>query len=120
MSDNNTIQKPTLPQSTAEALTSYLDIYSLDDLIVDLGRRDEGLFLSYPQFSAVDKVTLILAAAFGWVTEKSPEEKLREYYEGACELAYPEDYFDGVADGVRTTLRLLGIKISGINAEEAE
>jgi hypothetical protein len=66
--------------------------------------------------------TYMTALINGYEIEKSPEEKVREYYESHMNqveltehLSYEEGYVDGVIDAVEETLNLLGIKIEGVN-----
>ncbi|MDE1383263.1 DUF1642 domain-containing protein [Bacillus paralicheniformis] len=69
--------------------------------------------------------TIVLAAALinGYEVEKTPEEKVREYYaanyqrhEQSMPRSKDDFYTSGVAEGVRNTLDSLGIKIEGVNA----
>lgn len=68
---------------------------------------------------------LIQALVNGYTVEKSPEEKVREYYDrcrekrGQAEMddrSFAAEHLDGQAVGVSVTLDILGIKISGVNA----
>jgi hypothetical protein len=77
---------------------------------------------------AVDNLESYMTALVnGYEIEKSPEEKVREYYEeihekhgkSFAEVPYggkPPHYFSGVKDGIKTTLDILEIKIEDINA----
>jgi len=56
---------------------------------------------------------LMSALINGYEVEKTPEERLREYYEEFSRL--PDDYEAGVLEGVYKTLEILGITIEGIN-----
>src|SRR5690606_5663468 len=56
---------------------------------------------------------LMSALINGYEVEKTPEERLREYYEEFS--GFPDDYEAGVLEGVYKTLEILGITIEGIN-----
>lgn len=60
---------------------------------------------------------LISALVNGYEVEKTPEYKVREYYESIVELfeRHEESYDNGTLRGVKQTLNLLGITIEGIN-----
>jgi Protein of unknown function (DUF1642) len=65
---------------------------------------------------------LIIALVNGYEIEKSPEDKVREYYEEMREVfkstidgSYDEEYLRGIMHGVVKTLNLLGIKVPGVN-----
>jgi hypothetical protein len=63
-----------------------------------------------------------LAVTQGYEVELTPEERVREYYEGLVKTICEEldmetkDCAKAEAAGVRTTLRLLGIEMNGVNA----
>jgi hypothetical protein len=73
---------------------------------------------------AVDNLeTYMSALVNGYEIEKSPEDKVREYYEEMREVfkstidgSYDEEYLRGIMHGVVKTLNLLGIKVPGVNA----
>jgi hypothetical protein len=75
---------------------------------------------------AVDNLeTYMSALVNGYEIEKSPEDKVREYYEEIREVfkstidgSYDEEYLRGIMHGVVKTLNLLDIKIPGVNANE--
>jgi hypothetical protein len=125
MAENNAFQKPEIPREVADELTSYLEIYSFDELMGDIGRSYHGLITEYPAFKKVEKRTLILAATVGYTVEKSPEGKVRELYEECnrihAALSFDStdiDYYDGKIDGIEETLNLLGVEIPGVNVPE--
>ncbi|WP_226570338.1 DUF1642 domain-containing protein [Bacillus stratosphericus] len=71
----------------------------------------------------LDLLNFAAALINGYEIEKTPEEKVREYYafnhDERCKVltASPRgQYTSGVADGIRKTLDLLGVKIEGVNA----
>ncbi|MCP1528547.1 hypothetical protein [Bacillus pumilus] len=111
--------KPEITKEQAEAIT-YLR---------GLGRDDEYIlshFGVYVRHCAVlnelSRVSLAAALINGYEIEKSPEEKVREYYgfnhdeHHKVLTASPRgQYTSGVADGIRKTIDLLGIKVEGVN-----
>lgn len=65
---------------------------------------------------------ILNALVNGYEIEKSPEDKVREYYERASKRflsledgSYEDGYVSGVIDAVEETLNLLGIKVPGVN-----
>jgi predicted mannosyl-3-phosphoglycerate phosphatase (HAD superfamily) len=67
---------------------------------------------------------LIIALVNGYEIEKSPEDKVREYYEGLIETKtdslndpYTRELAAYEASAVVKTLNLLDIKIPGVNAD---
>lgn len=71
----------------------------------------------------LDALRFATALVNGYEVEKTPEEKVREYYatnyqrhEQSLPRSKDDFYTSGVAEGVRSTLDLLGIKIEGVNA----
>ncbi len=75
--------------------------------------------------SGISYDTLAEILINGYEVEKSPEDKVREYYE-KCRLNYIEaddkrlfsqaEYLNGQSTGISLTLEILGIKIEGVNA----
>ena len=73
----------------------------------------------------LDALRFATALVNGYEVEKTPEEKIKEYYEEALkchrESEYEVDvesmqYHSGRIDGVRKTLTILGVDIEGVNA----
>ncbi|WP_102271345.1 hypothetical protein [Cytobacillus massiliigabonensis] len=117
-------KKVTLPREVAEAIESLRNRGESDQDIVTYGIErysfsDAGIIYSYGKTNFHE---LMSALVNGFEAEKSPEEKVREYYEHV-----KQEYFEAV-DGrerreylgkysaVKTTLDLLGIQIEGVNA----
>ncbi|MCA6607505.1 hypothetical protein [Bacillus safensis] len=112
--------KPEITKEQAEAIT-YLR---------GLGRDDEYILSHYGVYvrhcavlNDLSRVSLAAALINGYEIAKSPEEKVSEYYRfnhdehHKAPTASPRgQYTSGVADGIRHTLDLLGIKIEGVNA----
>jgi len=112
--------KPEITKEQAEAIT-YLRGIGRDDEYILENRR---LFVrSCEVLNDLSLVALAAALINGYEIEKSPEQKVREYYgfnhdeHHKVLTASPRgQYTSGVADGIRKTLDLLGIKIEGVNA----
>lgn len=51
--------------------------------------------------------------AYGYEVVPAPEEQLRDYYRGLDIVGTEGDHL--IAEGIQDTLRILGIKIKGIN-----
>lgn len=103
-----TVEKVKVTKEVAEALakTEYNFISVGATLRV---HAVNGLTGTYAPLQALDIEKLAKALLIGYEIEKSPEEKVREYYEaltGSCDRY-----------AVQCTLDFLGIKIEGVNAE---
>jgi hypothetical protein len=121
----------TLPREVAEAIetlkqqgyTEYGIITLADDRPYCIS-EEKVIFDYLHQNFAENSVKLMSALVNGYEIEKSPEEKVREYYNKSRETlgfymndaTYNEGYYDGVLDGIKTTLDLLEIKVPGVNA----
>ncbi|MEC0718978.1 hypothetical protein P8882_01655 [Bacillus haynesii] len=107
------IKKPVITKEQAEALillqgdltdSAILELYVGDSLAVR-NPRNRCLY-------DLDLLTLAAALINGYEVEKTPEEKVREYYEsyGGSPSAMERK------EAVQDTLDLLGIEIEGVNA----
>lgn len=131
--------KPTITKEQTEAIEKCINVYEhlgltrgpvlysrfiLDHSDVLDGKTGPWI----DEFACLNNLTLeYLAAALvnGYETEKTPEEKVREYFEGVRN-SRDERYLAGDIEGKRfhagalvgicNTLGLLGIKIEGVNA----
>jgi Protein of unknown function (DUF1642) len=120
------IGKVVLPREVAEAIES-LRKNQFDNRAI-INRIYKATAPPALQLYAIENFdTLLNALVNGYEIEKSPEEKVREYYEeihekhgkSFAEVPYggkPPHYFSGVKDGIKTTLDILEIKIEGVNA----
>jgi hypothetical protein len=112
-------EKVVLPKEVADAMDEIQKRWgdeSLRDLPQIYSLRDEFEFCAIiADYSRTDGNKYFEAVVHGYVAEKSPEEKVREYYEG-YETLERADLYAGIREGVRQTLNLLGIKIEGVNA----
>ncbi|MDF1510706.1 DUF1642 domain-containing protein [Robertmurraya sp. DFI.2.37] len=131
------MNKVTLPREVADVLGAVKTEYSLFNIIESLryygkGRKSipdsrlEKLHDWCEEDETTEREDLIITALVnGYEIEQSPEDKLREYYEGANFLRYDasdlapteRQRMIGKQMGVRRTLNILGIKIEGINAD---
>ncbi|MFT0803337.1 hypothetical protein VSK91_21985 [Bacillus swezeyi] len=120
------IKKPVITKEQAEALillqgdltdSAILELYVGDSLAVR-NPRNRCLY-------DLDLLTLAAVLINGYEVEKTPEEKIREYYEEAQRRRKARRdegdieglrYNAGRGYGVVDTLDILGIKIEGVNA----
>jgi hypothetical protein len=122
------MNKVILPKEVSKALeTIKYNGYNTRDILrmihVDniVGRYDSDI-ATLKQYAVRDTDTLLTALVNGYEVEKSPEDKVREYYELAKNCA--EIYalkghkFDAEQYAIKKTLDLLDIKIEGVNASE--
>lgn len=109
--------KVVLPKEVAEAIEVLqrafnYGLYELIDVAhspKDYEDKDEVYYITtidtYSQGKYDDVISAIVN---GYEVEKTPEELLRKYYESG-DTSYHE------AMGIRQTLKILGIKIEGVN-----
>jgi hypothetical protein len=118
-------EKVVLPKEVADAMDEIQKrwgVESLRDLPQIYSLRDEFEFCSIiADYSRTDGNKYFEAVVHGYVAEKSPEEKVREYYEELSNKydnvdGYKAYRLDGMMLAVEKTLDILGIKIEGINA----
>lgn len=127
------MSKVTLPKEVAEAIATlrakgyenftimrmgHEAVFSQPDLTIKRWAFDDN--------GAGNPDLLMSALVNGYEIEQSPEDKLREYYEG-CREAYfvasntgnlsERRYQLGKTVAIKEALRILGIKIEGINAD---
>jgi uncharacterized protein (UPF0297 family) len=123
--------KVKLPRELAEALDSlrekgYSNFTILSYVI------NEKYIAHLPEITTIVKAyerddfsfdTLLNALVNGYEIEKSPEDKVRAYYEFWSERAKDRDYetrteAENKLDGMLFVLDAYGIKIPGVNADE--
>lgn len=125
------MEKVTLPKEVAEAISALREIGWSNVRIasaLEHGNASDGSNVGMlRKFAYVDgdNEDLILAALVnGYEIEKTPEEQIRELYEGTKDN-YPsktslnewgEGYCAGVLNTVENILYILGIEVEGINA----
>ncbi|MED1742030.1 hypothetical protein P4U97_21470 [Bacillus swezeyi] len=117
------IKKPVITKEQAEALillqgdltdSAILELYVGDSLAVR-NPRNRCLY-------DLDLLTLAAALINGYEVEKTPEEKLRQWFEEEREIG--DEYYNRgeehrsqeVVQTIIDTLNILGIKIEGVNA----
>ncbi|AZV88326.1 hypothetical protein BUN12_0062 [Bacillus amyloliquefaciens] len=109
--------KPTITKEQAKELEAYRRSGDLDIHILEAA-CDEVIG---GKLAKLDILTLAAALVNGYEVKKTPEEKLREYYESLwSDYCDSDDPFIEVAcesarAAVKETLNLLGIKIEGVN-----
>jgi Protein of unknown function (DUF1642) len=122
MSDKAKVARVALPREVAEAieklrekgLTNYgfmnhainLDRNCAETRIIS-GWLDENFHANFE--------VLMIALVNGYEIEKSPEEKVREFFESCRQ--FDSTYYYGAKYGIITTLNILDIKIPGVNAD---
>ncbi|MED4579097.1 hypothetical protein P9480_10075 [Bacillus atrophaeus] len=122
--------KPTITKEQAEALEVLRSTHDLSDewFLLEYADVHFGSGPEIPEFdpiASMDLMTLAAALVNGYEIEATPEEKVREYYEGtqrtrderyAAGDLEGKRYHTGVSTGIIITLNILGIKIEGVNA----
>jgi hypothetical protein len=125
------VARVTLPREVAEAIEklrengvrNFAIIHSA--LKLSEASTEEKVISDWVAENYQDNLdALIIALVNGYEIEKSPEDKVREYYNYAQDRydlsnngSSEEDYFAGVLKGIEITLNLLDIKIPGVNAD---
>ncbi|MCA1184790.1 hypothetical protein [Bacillus licheniformis] len=115
------IKKPVITKEQAEALEAFLEVGTKEELLTAKVHcchfGDE-----YSGINTIDIMTLASALINGYEVEKTPEEKVREFYEKLCD-GYDRAQFHEdkgkyllMQRAVRETLNRLGMKIEGVNA----
>ncbi|ETB71311.1 hypothetical protein [Bacillus paralicheniformis] len=122
------IKRPLITKEQAGAIEQVRRWGHGDDWILAshadvLSGRPSTWGYSICELDKMDMLTLAAALINGYEVEKTPEEKVREYYaanyqrhEQSMPRSKDDFYTSGVAEGVRNTLDSLGIKIEGVNA----
>ncbi|MCY9052514.1 hypothetical protein MOE90_02250 [Bacillus spizizenii] len=115
---------PTITKEQADALLHLYSAGWTKSDVIEYHATGEWLEHCY-SLNDLDTLTLAAALVNGYEVEKTPEEKVREYYEGV-KRTRDERYLAGDIEGKRfhagalvgicNTLGLLGIKIEGVNA----
>jgi len=122
------MNKVTLPKEVAEAIEGLrrLGKSNCDIISSVIGRiygKNSKVVRDYAECSNDNFEDILSALVNGYEIERTPEEKLREYYEGlkssedSLEIAgYSGSQFRQGWQSVENTLDILGITIEGINA----
>ncbi|MFZ4454255.1 DUF1642 domain-containing protein [Salibacterium aidingense] len=122
-----TIELPEIPQEVAEVIEGLRSYSYSDPEIAFKTPKISYVVRDYVEESKENASSFIIAAMHGYTVEKSPEERLREYYERGREEA-EESYYsghshlsvyaDGRAKGAKDAATILGITVPGVNAPE--
>nr|MDH3082642.1 hypothetical protein [Bacillus subtilis] len=113
--------KPTITKEQAEVIQIFMDGDKEKSDLLRIHAKDRWIE-EFSCLNELDIMTLATALVNGYEVEKTPEEKLREYYESLwSDYCDSDDPFIEVAcesarAAVNETLNLLGIKIEGVNA----
>ncbi|MEC1870383.1 hypothetical protein [Bacillus paralicheniformis] len=115
------IKKPVITKEQAYALLGlYTEGWSKEDVLEYHVTREWTDRFS--PLNDLDTVTIAAALINGYEVEKTPEEKVREYYEELIRdkrvaFDYEEQLsYENMSHAVRETLNRLGMKIEGVNA----
>lgn len=115
------IKKPVITKEQADAIETFLEKGTKEELLTAKVHcchfGDE-----YSGINTIDIMTIAATLINGYEVDKTPEEKVREYYEKLCD-GYDRAQFNEdegkyllMKRAVRRTLDDLGIKIEGVNA----
>ncbi|KRT88671.1 hypothetical protein [Bacillus paralicheniformis] len=105
------IKKPVITKEQADALLGlYAEEWSKEHVLEYHVTREWTDRFS--PLNDLDLITLAAALINGYEVEKTPEEKVREYYESHGGSPSAEER----KAAIRETLYKLGIKIEGVNA----
>lgn len=119
------IKKPVITKDQSDSIAAFLEVGTKEELLTakvhccHFGDACSGI-------NTIDIMTLAAALINGYEVEKTPEEKVREYYEKLCD-GYDRAQFHEdkgkyllMKRSVRRTLDALGVQIAGINDEEGD
>ncbi len=104
--------KPTITKEQAKELEAYRRSGDLDIHILEAA-CDEVIG---GKLAKLDILTLAAALLNGYEVEKTPEEKVREYFEKLWADYCDTNEIEIAKETIINTLDLLGIKIEGVNA----
>ncbi|MCY8856392.1 hypothetical protein [Bacillus atrophaeus] len=120
--------KPTITKEQAEAIDSLRNgraAWDNEDFLYAYTSADYSTSPEFQPIASMDLMTLAAALVNGYEVEKTPEKKVRGYFE-KTKRTRDERYLAGDIEGKRfhagalvgicSTLGLLGIKIEGVNA----
>jgi hypothetical protein len=118
------MNKVTLPKEVAEALEKLREGFHDHGVVVAV--FDGAPYTFNPYYFGVEKTReyfhdkpaeLMSALVNGYEVEQTPEEKVQEYYDFLRSASTWNEDHAGKVRAIEKTLDLLGIKISGVNAE---
>ncbi|WP_332606816.1 hypothetical protein [Bacillus spizizenii] len=127
--------KPTITKEQAEAIELCIEVYERQGLkcgneinaqmLIHHAKVCDGettpWFGRFECLNDLDIMTLAAALVNGYEIEKTPEEKVREFYDGfkGDPQKYPAETHSRCKTSqrvIKCTLNLLGIEIKGVNA----
>ncbi|MED4787562.1 hypothetical protein P9429_11770 [Bacillus atrophaeus] len=119
--------KPTITKEQAEAIEVLRSTHDLSDewfllKYVDVHFGSGPEIPEFDPIASMDLMTLAAALVNGYEVEKTPEEKVREYFErleyerANAQCLEEESRYWFMKEAVRETLEAVGIKIEGVNA----
>ncbi|PJH95302.1 hypothetical protein C7H81_01755 [Bacillus subtilis] len=116
--------KPTITKEQAEVIQIFMDGGKEKSDLLRIHAKDRWIE-EFSCLNQLDIMTLAAALVNGYEVEETPEERVRQYYEGVRN-SRDERYLAGDIEGKRfhagalvgisNTLGLLGIEIEGVNA----
>ena len=112
--------KVVVPKEVAEAIESAKSIRS-EEVIVNMSIA-KSFVGEQAILNSVNPYTIVKMLLNGYEVEKSPEEKVREYYgrkrqrRNGLLCGIEREHLEVSMHTVQETLDLLGIKIEGVNA----
>ena len=105
------IKRPVITKEQADSIAAFLEVGTKEELLTAKVHcchfGDE-----YSGINTIDIMTLAAALINGYEVEKTPEEKVREFYESHGGSPSAEER----KAAIRETLYKLGIKIEGVNS----
>lgn len=118
------VKKPVITKEQADAIETFLEKGTKEELLIAKVHcchfGDE-----YSGINTIDIMTLAAALINGYEVEKTPEEKVREFYdsfEWGIRM-YPSEIYcrnQVIQRAIKCTLNYLGVQIAGINDEEGD
>ncbi|WP_337819282.1 hypothetical protein KY997_23930 [Bacillus paralicheniformis] len=114
------IKKPVITKDQSDSIAAFLEVGTKEELLTAKVHcchfGDE-----YSGINTIDIMTLASALINGYEVEKTPEEKVREFYDSfECDSRiYPSETYHRCEMSRRVierTLDCLGMKIEGVNA----
>ncbi|WHM14838.1 hypothetical protein [Bacillus velezensis] len=116
--------KPTITKEQAEVIQIFMDGGKEKSDLLRIHAKDRWIE-EFSCLNQLDIMTLSAALVNGYEVEKTPEEKVREYFEKTKRTRDERHlagdiegkrFHDGTLVGVCNTLDYAGIKIKGVNA----
>nr|WP_154895200.1 hypothetical protein [Paenibacillus xylanexedens] len=123
-------ERPAIPAEVADVIEGLRDpesghVFSNAEITAQALNTGGTMHIDTVTLRKIPFDTLLAALVNGYEREKTPEETVRDMYEGFKEREgwlperYGHDYGAGTARrAIEVTLNTLGIKIKGVNANE--